>query len=121
MAVRPQELDTPEDGLVLETRSPAPPPAGAAEALAALRERLQEALELRAPEVCSCRDCWEAGCKAVVATVKLGDPHDDPAAELARMYEQLELARALSPRGLHWRARWEEGRDAAIAVIEGLR
>ena len=95
MAVRPQDLSTPEDGLVLNDRlEPAP----------SLLHRISEARTLRPPDSAACRACWQAGLVAALdAMVK-----DGPGA-----------ARALDPGGLHWRACWLEGRDAAIAAVEG--
>jgi hypothetical protein len=121
MAVRPHSLATPEDGLDLDTRQGgAPASATAATELEALRLRIDAAIALLPPSTCSCTNCWLDGCRAVIQAFVVGKPHDHPAAELCRLHEQLELARALDPpRGLHWRDRWLEGRDAAVAAIEG--
>ena len=98
MAVRPQELQTPEDDLALEDRlAPAPGPV--------LLHRIAEARALRAPDGAACRACWQAG--LVAALDAMAGPGG------------AEAARTLDPGGLHWRACWLEGRNAAIAAVEG--
>lgn len=50
---------------------------------------------------------------------KGGRKREDPP-ECRALRERLATARALTPQGreLHWRASWDQGRDAAIASIE---
>lgn len=50
---------------------------------------------------------------------KAGRKREDPA-ERRALRERLAMARTLTPQGreLHWRASWDQGRDAAVVAIE---
>lgn len=130
MAVRPETLETPERDLSLEMR-PGPRSGSGSDAsdsaeLARLRGRLGDLKLVRPPGGLGCRDCWDRGRLAIIAEVepafanpKAGEEPPPAGAQLEAVIERLERARTMEPRGLHWRECWVQGRDAAIAAIEG--
>lgn len=132
MAVRPQDLATPEEGLELETRTPGPekaqkaepkeesPDPGQAEAAVdLLKDRMREAGPMLPPERESCRDCWRSGHRAAFALIRRATAQGTPAEQLEAILAALDAARALQPEPLHDPDCWKRGRDAAIAAIEG--
>jgi len=111
MAVRPQDLETPERDLDLTTRGPgvtveaedaAEEPKFEDPTLAA---RIAAVRALSPPDV-ACRACWTHGRDAALRTVAGAG---------------IEAARAILPTGSerHDLGIWAQGRDVAIKAIEG--
>lgn len=82
MAVRPESLETPERGMVLENRGPSVAPARveagleapgdpAAEELEELKARIEKARRIEpGPKVLHCRDCFTKGRDAALKVIE---------------------------------------------------
>ncbi len=125
MAVIPNDISTPEQGLSLETRETTPTPAAAAAAeLEAIKARITVARTVR-PEPkageLQCMDCFIRGRDTVIRVLTAPNTHADAGAELAALKASIEGARKLEPlpRDLHFREWFHRGRDAVIQTVLG--